>query len=128
MKCGYTYCGKDFSFIVDVPVSDCDVEKVVRMVYPEDRADVANGITGYSRRVARSIEAMKFRSVLDPYDALARMGSVNEAAEYNPSAVPELVASFMASFQKLNQVIKAQPRIKPEDVELFLHDCGWNRR
>ena len=113
---------------MDVPVSDCDVEKFVRMVYPEDRADVANGITGYSRRVARSIEAMKFRSVLDPYDALARMGSVNEAAEYNPSAVSELVASFMASFQKLDQVMKAQPRIKPEDVELFLHDCGWNRR
>lgn len=127
-KCGYTYCGEDFSFIVDVPVSDCDVEKVVRMVYPEDRADVANGITGYSRRVARSIEAMKFRSVLDPYDALARMGSVNEAAEYNPSAVSELVASFMASFQNLDEITKAQPRIKPEDVELFLHDCGWNRR
>ena len=124
-KCSYTYCGEDFSFIVDVPVSDCDVEKVVRMVYPEDRADVANGITGYSRRVARSIEAFKFRTVIDPYDALSVMGSINEAAEYDPSSVPHFVSEFMELYRRLDEILKMQPRIKAEHADIFLRDCGW---
>ena len=56
------------------------------------------------------------------------MGTVNEAAEYTPSAVPALVSKFMASFERLDEIMKSQPRIKAEDVEIFLHDCGWNRR
>jgi hypothetical protein len=126
--CGFTYCGEDFSFIVEVPVSDCSVTKEICMTYPADRICIANGITGYSRRVARMIEAFKFRTVIDPYDDLAEMGTINEAAEYAPSSVPALVSKFMESFEKLDEILKSQPRIKAEDVEIFLHDCGWNRR
>lgn len=127
-ECGYTYCGEDFSFIVDVPETDCGLEKVIHITYPDGETSVANGVTGYSRRVARSIEAMKFRTLIDPYDDLAKMGTVNEAAEYDPSAVPALVSEFMTSFQKLDEILKAQKNIKAEDVELILHDCGWNRQ
>lgn len=123
--CGYTYDGKDFSFTVDVPVTDCAAEKQIQITYPSGETSLACGVTGLSRRMARSIEALKFRTGADPYDALARLGTVNEAVEYNPSHASELVQAFMAAYTQLDEIIKNQPRISETDMEWFLSHCGW---
>ena len=123
--CGYTYNGADFSFTVDVPVTDCAVEKLIQITYPSEETSLACGVTGLSRRMARSIEALKFRTGADPYDALARLGTVNEAAEYNPAQVSELVQAFMTAYSQLDGIIKNQPRINETDMEWFLSHCDW---
>lgn len=123
--CGYTYDGADFSFTVDVPVTDCAVEKMIQITYPSEETSLACGVTGLSRRMARSIEALKFRTGADPYDALAQLGTVNEAVEYNPAKAAELVDAFMTAYLQLDEIIKNQPRINETDMEWFLGHCGW---
>jgi hypothetical protein len=123
----YSYDGYDFSFTVEVPVTDCAQQKEIVITYPSEDTSLACGVTGYSRRMGRSIEALKFRTGLDPYDALGKMGTVNEAAMYAPECAAELVAEFMADYARLEEVLKGQPRIKDEDVNWFLGHCGWNR-
>ena len=88
-------------------------------------AAIAQGLIGLSRRMARSIEALKFRTGADPIDALAELGSVNEAVLYNPEKAMELTAAFMAGYANLPEILKQQPRIKDSDIEWFLGHCGW---
>ena len=76
--------------------------------------------------MGRAIEALKFRAGLDPYDALGKMGTVNEAVMYAPESAAELVEEFMTDYKRLEEVLKGQPQIKAEDVEWFLGHCGWN--
>ena len=76
--------------------------------------------------MGKSIEAFKFRTGLDPYDALAMLGSVNEAVMYSPEDAAELVSAFMKDYARLDEVLGAQPRMKEEDVKWFLGHCGWN--
>ena len=76
--------------------------------------------------MARSIEALKYRTGADPVDALAELGSVNEAVLYNPEKAGELAASFMESYSRLPEILKQQPRLKDADIEWFLGHCGWS--
>ena len=125
--CGYTYDGTDFSFTVDIPVTDCSAAKEVVITYPDAETSLACGIKGFSRRAARSIEALKYRTGADPYDALAKLGTVNEAIEYNPEKSKEIVLEFMEGYKQLEETIKNQPRVNEADAEWFLQHCGWKR-
>lgn len=122
----FDYDGYDFSFTVDIPVTDCSEEKLVRITYPSSDTVIAEGIVGLSRRMARSIEALKYRTGADPIDALAELGSVNEAVLYNPEKAGELAASFMESYSRLPEILKQQPRLSEEDIQWFLGHCGWS--
>lgn len=121
----FCYNGYDFSFTVDIQNTDCSAEKIIRITYPATDTVIADGIVGLSRRIARSIEALKFRTGADPIDALAELGSVNEAVLYNPEKAMELTAAFMAGYANLPEILKQQPRIKDSDIEWFLGHCGW---
>lgn len=121
----FSYDGYDFSFTVDIQETDCSAEKIVRITYPASDTVIADGIVGLSRRIARSIEALKFRTGADPIDALAELGSVNEAVLYNPEKAMELTAAFMAGYANLPEILKQQPRIKDSDIDWFLGHCGW---
>ena len=123
----YEYDGYDFSFTVEIPVRDCSSAKEVIITYPDAETSLACGIKGFSKRAARSIEALKFRTGADPYDALAKLGTVNEAVEYNPEKAKELAAEFMEAYFKLDEIIKNQSRVNETDAEWFLQHCGWKR-
>ncbi len=124
--CNYVYDGTDFSFTIDIPESDCSVAKDIVITYPVGQTSLAIGVIGSSRRLARSIEALKFRTGADPYDALAKLGTINEAVEYNPDKAYDLVSDFMESFRNLVEILKNQPRINEADIDWFLQHCGWN--
>ena len=87
---------------------------------------LAGGMIGLSRRMARTIEALKFRTGADPIDDLAMMGTINEAVLYSYENAPALVDAFMQNWQKLPEILARQPRMKEADVEWFLQHCGWN--
>ena len=75
--------------------------------------------------MARSIEALKFRTGADPIDDLAMMGTINEAILYAPEKAAELADAFMKNYSKLPEILKRQPRISEEDIQWFLKHCGW---
>lgn len=120
----YEYDGYDFAFTVDIPVTDCSAEKTVVITYDSDPA-LADSIKGLSRRMARSIEALKFRTNADPIDDLAMLGTVNEALLYSPEKAHELTEAFMKNYNNLPEILKRQPRINDEDIEWFLIHCGY---
>ena len=122
----YEYLGEDLAFVIDVPVADCSVEKTVVITYADDQPAIAEGLIGISRRMARSIEALKFRTGADPIDELAMMGTINEAIMYSPEKAAELAEAFMANYNNLQEILKKQPRINESDIEWFLGHCGWN--
>ena len=124
----YEYLGEGLAFVIDVPVADCSVEKTVVITYADDQPALAEGLIGLSRRMARSIEALKFRTGADPIDDLAMMGTINEAILYAPEKAAELAEAFMKNYSNLPEILKRQPRLNESDIEWFLQHCGWNLR
>lgn len=125
-KVPYEYLGEDLAFVIDVPVADCSVKKTVVITYADDQPAIAEGLIGISRRMARSIEALKFRTGADPIDELAMIGTINEAIMYSPEKAAELAEAFMENYNNLPEILKKQPRINESDIEWFLGHCGWN--
>ena len=107
-------------------MADCAAEKVITITYPCENTALAQGVVGLSRRIARSIEALKFRTGADPIDALANLGSINEAILYNPEKAAELAEEFLKGYENLPEILKKQPRLNSSDIEWFLTHCGWN--
>ena len=122
----YEYLGEDLAFVIDVPVADCSTEKTVVITYADGQPALAEGVIGLSRRMARSIEALKFRTGADPIDDLAMMGNINEAIMYAPENAAELAEAFMKNYSNLPEILKKQPRINESDIEWFLQHSGWN--
>lgn len=120
----YSYSTEDFALLVELPELPCDQEKLVRIVYPSEPVDL-NGLKGASRRVARSMEQLKYRqSYIVFKEELGKMGSLNEAVMYAPSELPALVAGFWKSYHELPSVLERQG-LKSEQAEWFLQSVGW---
>ena len=120
----FEYLGKGLAFEIDVPVADCSVEKKIVITYADDQPSLADGLIYLSRRMARSIEALKFRTGADPIDDLAMMGTINEAIMYSPEKAAELAEAFMKNYSNLHEILKRQPRMTEEDIQWFLKHCG----
>lgn len=120
----YSYSTEDFALLVELPELPCDQEKLVRIVYPSEPVDL-NGLKGASRRVARSMEQLKYRqSYIVFKEELGKMGSLNEAVMYAPSELPALVAGFWKSYHELPSVLERQG-LKSEQAAWFLQSVGW---
>ena len=117
---------EDFSFVVEVPLDDCAAEKVITVSYAGEDTKLDGGIIGLSRRMARSIEALKFRTGSDPIDDLAMMGTICEAAQYAPENAPALEEAFMKNYKALPEILSRQRGMKEDDIQWFLKHCGWN--
>ena len=123
---GFEYLRENLAFVIEIPETDCSVEKVIEISYDKEEPFLANGFVGYSRRVGRTIEALKFRNNATHIDRLAMMGTVNDAIRYNPEKAAELVDDFFENYHKLPEVLAEQPHMK-EDAQWFIQECGWNR-
>ena len=103
-----------------------DTAKTVEITYPSESPALTQGLIGISRRMARSIEALKFRTGADPIDDLAMMGTVNEAILYAPEKAKELSDKFFKNYSNLPEILQRQPDIEEADIEWFLIHCGYD--
>ena len=123
----YHYSGEDFALLIDVPAQACDQEKVVKIVYPSEKVDL-NGLLGASRRIAKSIEQLKYRNSYIVFkEEFGKMGSLSEAVTYAPSEMPALIADFWKSYNELPAVLERQG-MKSDLATWFLQSVCWSKR
>ena len=123
----YHYSGEDFALLIDVPAQACDQEKVVKIVYPSEKVDL-NGLLGASRRIAKSMEQLKYRNSYIVFkEEFGKMGSLSEAVTYAPSEMPALIADFWKSYNELPAVLERQG-MKSDFATWFLQSVCWSKR
>lgn len=123
----YTYSAEDFALLVDLPELPCNQEKVIKIVYPAEKVDM-NGLLGASRRIAKSMEQLKYRNSYIVFkEELGKMGSLNEAVMYAPSEMPALIDGFWKSYHELPSVLERQG-LKSELATWFLQSICWDAK
>ncbi len=120
----YEYLGEEFALLVDLPESSCAEEKVVKVTYPAEEVDM-NGLAGAARRVAKSMEGLKYRdSYICFKEEFGRMGSLSEAVIYAPEKMAALVGEFWKSYNDLPGVLKRQG-LSEDNAKWFLQAVHW---
>ncbi|WP_303207828.1 glycoside hydrolase family 31 protein [Bacteroides oleiciplenus] len=123
----YTYSAEDFALLVDLPELPCNQEKVIKIVYPAEKVDM-NGLLGASRRMAKSMEQLKYRNSYIVFkEELGKMGSLNEAVMYAPLEMPALIDGFWKSYHELPSVLERQG-LKSEQATWFLQSVCWDEK
>lgn len=123
----YTYSAEDFALLVDLPELPCNQEKVIKIVYPAEKVDM-NGLLGASRRMAKSMEQLKYRNSYIVFkEELGKMGSLNEAVMYAPLEMPALIDGFWKSYHELPSVLEHQG-LKSEQATWFLQSVCWDEK
>lgn len=120
----YEYLAEEFALLVSLPEMSCNEEKVVKITYPAQNVEM-NGLLGASRRMARSMEGLKYRdSYIVFKEELGKMGSLSEAVLYAPSEMPALVAGFWKTYRDLPEVLKRQG-LNDDNTKWFLQAVRW---
>ena len=123
----YEYAGEDFALVVSIPYKDCNREKVVEIRYAEGENAAMNGLPGTARRVAKAMEALKYRDAGICFkEEFGRMGSLSEAVLYAPDRLPALAAAFWKSYRDLPEVLKRQG-LNEDNSKWFLQAVGWKQ-
>ena len=116
--------GEEFALSVDLSVLSCDQEKVIKIVYPTETADM-NGLLGVSRRIAKSMEQLKYRdSYICFKEEFGKMGSLSEAVIYAPEKIS---SDFCKSYTDLPEVLKRQG-LNDENKAWFLQSICWSKQ
>ena len=93
-------------------------------VYPAETADM-NGLLGASRRVAKSMEQLKYRdSYICFKEEFGKMGSLSEAVTYAPDKISSLVSDFWKSYNDFPEVLKRQG-LSDDNKAWFLQSICW---
>lgn len=123
----FKYLQDEFAVFVPLGTLACNEEKNIKVTYSATAVDLANGIAGKSRRIAKSIEQLKYK---DPgiilIDELGKMGSINEALLYSPKKATELINEFNKSYNELPEILKKQ-KLDNERAQWFLQSIGWEK-
>lgn len=117
----YEYDGENLALIIDVPQTDCAVEKTITITYPKDAVDVSDGLQGQMKHVRNGIVMLKYNNagiVLN--EELGTMGSLGEALQYFSDRFNELVNTFKANYRNLPEILKAN-KVDDAAMARFLH-------
>lgn len=120
----YEYLGDEFAVLIDVPVTSCDIEKVIKISHPNSTVKF-NGLQGITKRIAKAMEQMKYRSSYIVYkEEFSNMGSIREAVTYSPENMTTLVSDFWNSYNQLPALLKQQ-EMKDSDINWFLKSINY---
>lgn len=120
----YEYVGDDFSLLINLPKVTADQETIVDVTYPTKQVDM-NGLLGAAKRVANSMEALKYRdSYICFKEEFGKMGSLSEAVVYNPAIFDTLVSDFWNTYKDFPNVLNRQG-LNEQNKAWFLQSICW---
>lgn len=123
--CDYTYEGNDLALTVTLPITDCNAEKTIQIVYPIDTTELNDGLYGKFRRLKKSFVAMKYRHAgIDYIEELGNMESIGRAVTYYPSEFNTRMETFRQNYSRLPELLEKQ-RLNDVDRQWFLQSIGW---
>jgi hypothetical protein len=126
-KTDFNYDGNELSLTINVPQTDCSVEKVIKIVYPANAPDVSNGIYAQFRHIQQAVLNLKKQQaeiVLN--EELGTMESTGRAITYYPNEFKKRIEAFRNNYSNLPVILKAQ-NLDQETVNRFLNTINWNK-
>lgn len=125
-KTEFDYDGMDLSLTVDVPQTDCIVEKNIKITYPSDTTEVTDGLYGKMRRVRQAVLDLKKRNdQIWLNEELGTMESTGRAIVYYPGEFKQRVESFKNNYANLPIILKSQG-LDASTINWFLNEIMWN--
>lgn len=116
----YDYDGAELSLYVDIPETDCSVNKEVVITYPDNALTLTDGIIGKMRHIRQNVLYLKKEKAgIVINEELGTMASVGEAINYNKGRLNELVSAFRRNYDNLPSILKAN-RVNENVTEYFL--------
>ena len=118
------YCGEDMAVIIDIPETDCSVEKVVKVTYPETSVSL-DGLKGISHRLVKALSVVKYNKARITFKReFTLLGSLASAMYYARGEQPAIVEQFIDNYNYMDDVIKKQ-KLTDEQKSLFLNQIDW---
>ena len=118
------YCGEDMAVIIDIPETDCSVEKVVKVTYPETSVSL-DGLKGISHRLVKALSVVKYNKARITFKReFTLLGSLASAMYYARGEQPAIVEQFIDNYNNMDDVIKKQ-KLTDEQKSLFLNQIDW---
>jgi len=126
-KADFSYDGTELALSVAVPVTDCDSEKIIKVVYPESVPELNDGLLGQFKRLNRSFLDMRYRDAgIDYIEELGTMESTGRAVTYYHEQFDQRIEAFRDNYAKLPELLKKQ-RMHEHNIRWFLQSVNWNK-
>jgi alpha-glucosidase (family GH31 glycosyl hydrolase) len=105
----YEYDSNEMALIIDVPETDCAIKKVVKISYPQDALDIADGLIGQMRHIREAVLMLKQQDAgIVLKEELGTMESTNMAISYYPNEFKQRIELFRKNYTNLDGILKEQ--------------------
>lgn len=105
----YRYDGNELALVIDIPVTDCGLEKVIQITYPASAIDLTDGLTGKFRRIRKAVYELKYRwPGVQLNDDMSRMESINREVTYDPERLTPCIERFRTNYDNLPGILDKQ--------------------
>ncbi|NLI35108.1 MAG: DUF5110 domain-containing protein [Bacteroidales bacterium] len=109
MEVKSVYDGNELTLSIDIPQTDCNLAKVVKVTYPSGALNVADGLLGQMRHVRTAVLNLKRQDagiVLN--EGVGSMESTGIAISYYPNEFEKRIETFRKNFTNMEELLKEQ--------------------
>lgn len=103
------YNGNELTLSIDIPQTDCNLAKVIKVTYPSGAPDVTDGLLGQMRHVRSAVLNLKRQDagiVLN--EGIGSMESTGIAISYYPNEFEKRIETFRKNFANMEELLKEQ--------------------
>lgn len=103
------YDGNELTLSIDIPQTDCNLAKVIKVTYPSGSLDVTDGLLGQMRHVRSAVLNLKRQDagiVLN--EGIGSMESTGIAISYYPNEFKQRIETFRKNFTNMEELLKEQ--------------------
>lgn len=117
----FSYDGNELALTVEVPETNCSVEKNIEITYPKDALDVSDGLYAQLRHVELAVRDLKMRDAgIVLTEDLGTMESTGRSITYYPSEFKQRIETFRKNYSNLPEVLKGQ-KLSEANADWFLN-------
>lgn len=117
----FTYDGNALTLQIAIPEQSCAVEKVVKVIYPNDAPNVADGLLAQMRHLRRAVLDYKRGNAGVVWnEEIGSMESTALALGYYPQEFAQRVALFRSNYARLDKLLDEQ-KMEAKEKARFLH-------